>query len=224
MIGNAKGKGKQVLAKLKRKEPTVSKSGKTSIDASSIVEDEFGKYKIRAGRLSGNFVARAFPKAGSNGHGVIAEALGDSEDEAIATLKSLLGEREAQRTSARRWEKRSNISVPSQDEFVEALRQTKLSETQLSMLKAQALAGENGLTATALMNAAGYKSQNTAMKVLARTGALVADVLGIEIEPGDEPGRYEAARVLGFCLGGEQDAAATWTMHEELRHAVWATL
>ena len=109
----------------------VSKSSKTRIDASAIVEAEFGRYRIKAGRLTGNFVARAFLKGRSNGHGMMAEASGGSEDEAIAALKSLLSDREDQRTEARRWEQRSNISVPSQEEFVEALQQTNLTENQL---------------------------------------------------------------------------------------------
>lgn len=213
------------MAKSKAKNPAGGSTSKgNGTDVSSIVEDEFGNYRIRAGRLSGNFIARAFPKPGSNSQGLMAEASGASEGEAIAALKVLLGEREAQRTAARRWELRSRVSVPSKEEFVEALGQTKLSATQLSMLKAQAIAGEKGLTATALMNAAGYRSQDTAIKVLARAGALVADFLGVEILPDEAPGQHEAARVLGFREEGRQDSSALWVMHEELRHAVWSTL
>ena len=212
------------MAKSKYNMAAVSKSSKTRVDASTIVETEFGRYRIKAGRLTGNFVARAFLKARSNGHGMMAEASGGSEDEAIAALKSLLSEREDQRTEARRWEQRSNVSVPSQEEFVEALQQTNLSETQLSMLKAQSLAGEQGLTETALMNAAGYKSRTTAINVLARTGTLMADLLGIENQSEDEPGKLQAARVLGFNQESEQGEATTWVMHQELRDAVRSTL
>ena len=78
------------MAKSKNSKAAVSKSSKTRVDASTIVETEFGRYRIKAGRLTGNFVARAFLKARSNGHGMMAEASGGSEDEAIAALKSLL--------------------------------------------------------------------------------------------------------------------------------------
>lgn len=212
------------MARSKTKKAVSAKSRSTSVDLSSIVEDEFGNYRIRAGRLSGNFVARAFPKTGAMSQGLMAEATGASEIEAIAELKSLLGERDAKRTAARRWELRSNISVPSKEEYVEALRQTKLSEPQLSMLKAQAIAGEKGLTTIALMNAAGYKSRDMAIKVMVRAGALVGDFLGVEVQSDDSPERYQAACVLGFREETRQDAPEIWIMHEELRHAVWATL
>lgn len=201
-----------------------SKSRATDVVVPAIVEDEFGHYRIRAGRLSGNFVARAFPNSSSSGQGLIAEAQGSSQDDAIAALKALLGEREVQRVAARRWEPRSNISVPSQEEFAEALQQTDLSKVQQSMLKAQAIAGVAGLTKAALMNAAGYRSQDTAVKAFAKAGALVAKFLGVELQSEDEPDGFGPIRVLAVRQEGERDAPAIWIMHEELRRAVWATL
>ena len=212
------------MAKSKSKKSGNSKTSKTSVGASSILEDEFGNYRIRAGRLSGNFVARAFPKSSANRQGLMAEAPGASESEAIAALKTLLGEREAQRTAARRWEHRSEISVPSSEEFIEALQQANLSDAQLSMLKSQALAGENGLTEVGLMNAAGYRSKATAGKVYARAAAVIADFLGIALPAINGRVAGDAARVVSYRANVGKDTPALWIMHDEMRHAVRATL
>lgn len=209
-------------AKSKRR-ATASRSAKAKTDITSIIEDEFGNYRIRAGRLSGNFVARAFPKPGSNSQGLMAEASGGSEEEAIDALKELLNDREAQRTAARRWEERSRISVPSSDEYIEAIRQTNLSANQRSMLKAHAIAGESGLTQAALMKAGGYKSKDTAIKVFARAGSLMGDFLGVEAPSDGDESRDGPARVLGFRQE-VADVSDVWILHEELRHAIWTTL
>lgn len=194
-------------------------SNKKCTDLSSIIEDEFGNYRIRAGRLSGNFVARAFPKTSANSQGIVSEATGASEDDAIAALKALLVERETRRSAERRWDERSQISVPCKEEFVEALLQTKLSEPQLAMLRAQAIAGHQGLTSTALMNAAGYKSQDMAIKTFERAGALIGEFLGVKIASDTGIALY----VLGCRQGSGQDATNVWIMHEELRQAVQET-
>ena len=39
-------------------------------DKPHIIEEEFGNYRIKAGRLHGNFVARAFPNRASRGQGM----------------------------------------------------------------------------------------------------------------------------------------------------------
>ena len=185
-----------------------------------IIEEEFGNYHIKAGRLSGNFVARAFPNRASRGQGLIAEATGSSEMEAIASLKHVIEEREAQRREERRWEARSRISVPSEAEFVEALRQARLTQPQLAMLNLHALAGEAGLTETQLQHAAGYKSHETAQKSYARLGGLMADYLSVTY-PGPETGEgWSEVQVLAFRDAPEDAAAAVWIMHQELREAV----
>ena len=53
---------------------------------------------------------------------------------------------------------------------------------------------------------------------------LMADLLGIENQSEDEPGKLQAARVLGFNQESEQGEATTWVMHQELRDAVRSTL
>ena len=194
------------------------------IGAGPIVEDEFGNYKIRAGQLNGNFVARAFPKHSAKSQGLMAEAKGESEADAIEALKVMLSEREANRTAERRWEARSDSSVATQEEFLEALRQTNLSAAQQSMLKAHALAGEDGLVAVSIMNAGGYKSQDAAIKALAKAGILMADFIGLELSEGETNGPETALCVLGYRSTADIDVPLHLILHKELRDAVWQTL
>lgn len=189
-----------------------------------IIEDEFRNYKIRAGQLNGEFVARAFPKHSAKSQGLMAEAKGASETDAIEALKSLLSERETTRTAARRWEERSESSVPTREEFLEALRQTNLSVAQQSMLKAHALAGEDGLVAVSIMNAGGYKSQDAAIKAFAKAGILMADFIGLDHSSGDKDGLETALGVLGYRSTSERDAPLHLILHKELREAVWETI
>ena len=192
-----------ILPKSKAKK--INKTRAAGIGDSPIVEDEFGNYKIRAGQLNGVFVARAFPKHSARSQGLMAEAKGASETDAIEALKSLLSEREEGRSAARRWEARSDSSVPTQEEFIEALRQTNLSPSQRSMLKAEALAGEDGLVAVSIMNAGGYKSRDAAIKALSKAGILIADFIGLDLPDGDKEGMDPALGVLGYQSGAGND-------------------
>ena len=194
------------------------------IGSGPILEDEFGNYKIRAGQLNGDFVARAFPKHSARSQGLMAEAKGASETDAIEALKSLLQERETNRTTARRREERSDSSVPTQEEFLEALRQTNLSASQRSILKAHALAGEDGLVAVSIMNAGGYRSQDAAIKALAKAGALMADFIGLDLTASEKDGLETAIDVVGYRKTAETDAPLHLILHKELREAVRQTL
>lgn len=200
------------------------KTRPAGIGSGSIVEDEFGNYKIRAGQLNGVFVARAFPKHSARSQGLMAQAKGTSEIDAIESLKSFLSERETNRTAGRRWEVRSDSSVATQEEFLEALRQTNLSAAQQSMLKAHALAGEDGLVAVSIMNAGGYKSQNAAIKALAKAGILMADFIGLDLSEGDKNRLETALGVLGYRSTVETDVPLHLILHKELREAIWQTL
>jgi hypothetical protein len=139
-------------------------------------------------------------------------------------LKLLLSQREINRTEARRWETRSDSSVATQEEFLEALRQTNLSTSQKSMLKAHALAGEDGLVAVSIMNAGGYKSQDAAIKALVKAGILMADFIGLELSEGDKNGPETALGVLGYRSTTDTDVPLHLILHKELREAVWQTL
>ena len=173
MFGNTFDGRMLLKSQPKFKTPQVVK--KKGADVAGIVEEEYGNYQIKAGRLSGTYIARAFPKPPAKAQGMIAEARGDSEQAAIAALKALIEARDAERTQNRRWEERSSSQVANETEFVEAVRQVSLSPAQVAMLKAHAIAAEDGLTFRQLANTAGYKSADTAAKVLKQAGALIAD-------------------------------------------------
>lgn len=211
-----------ILAKSKANK--TSKTRAAGIGDGPIIQEEFGNYKIRAGQLNGVFVARAFPKHSAMSQGLMAEAKGTSETDAIEALKSLLSERETNRTAARRWEARSVSSVPTQEEFLEALRQTNLSASQRSILKAHALAGEDGLVAVSIMNAGGYKSQDAAIKALAKAGVLMADYIGLDLSAGDKDGLETAIDVVAYRKTAKTDLPLHLVLHKELREAVWQTL
>ncbi len=212
------------MAKSKNVKQTALSVQTKKVDASDIVEDEFGNYRIRAAWLNGKFVARAFPRLETGAQGLIAEAIGSSENDAIWELKMILGQRDVERTRARRWDQSAELSVPSKDEYIEALLQIRLSLQQRSMLKADAIAGQKGLTTTELMRAAGYKSQETALKVLGKAGSLVAHFLGVELTSNHRKAHVNSMRVLANCEQEEPDSPTVWILHEELRNAVKSAL
>lgn len=192
---------------------------------STITEEDFGNYHIKAGRLSGTYVARAFPKPPVKTKGLIAEATGQSEEAAIDALKVMIEERDAEPTSNRRWEVRSGLSVPMDAEFAEALRQSSFSGPQVAMLVANAVSGEAGLTPASMAKAGGYKSKDTAEKTFKKAGSIVAAYLGIDLSSGDTPSGGGSGRILAYRERFRDDVdASVWIMHPELRNAVLETL
>lgn len=198
---------------------------KKTADVSGIVEEDHAKYHIKAGRLGGIYVARAFPKQSAQAQGVIAEAKGESEADAIAALMEIIEARDVQRTADRRWDEASGLSIPTEMEFLEALRQARLSKAQVAMLKALAIATDEGLTFGQLASAAGYKSKDTGAKVFRKVGELIADYLGLEPPEDDARSPGGPIRLLAFGQGGADDDLPTvCIMHAELRGAVRAAL
>ena len=191
---------------------------------SSIVAEEFGNYSIRAGKLSGKFVARAFPKRVANKQGLIAEATGSSELEAIETLKALIEDRSVKRAEERRWDKAAEIAVPSDEEYAEALLLASFTQAQVAMLKSHAVAGADGLARVQLLNAAGYKSHDAASKALASAANLISDHLGAKGPSSVTSSKKGIAPILAFEQSANDEGQEIWVMHEELRQAVLAAL
>lgn len=215
------------LFKTPKSKSKVAPVSKTTADVSDIVEEDHAKYRIKAGRLGGTFVARAFPKQSARAQGVIAEAKGDSEKAAISALMAIIEARDIQRTSDRRWDAKAALAIPSEMEFLEALGQARLSQAQVSMLRALAVA-DAGLTYGQLANAAGYKSKDTGEKVFRKIGELIADYLSVEItydEVSNTDGPTRLLAVSGIEDAPTEDQApSVWIMHEELRAAVRTAL
>ncbi|SHH35146.1 hypothetical protein [Marivita hallyeonensis] len=184
-----------------------------------------GRYQIKSGRLSGEYVARAFPKPPTNARGLIAEARGATEEAAIAALHDVIDARESRRTEDRRIDEDSGSAVPSIEEYVEALGQVALSRPQRAMLLALAFAEDGGLTEMRMATAAGYKSHASANRAFAAAGMLVANYLSVETPSSEATNDLGGATLLAFR--GEQsnaDKPGNWILHPELREAVRSTL
>ncbi len=187
-----------------------------------IVSMEFDRYLIKAGWLNGRFMARAFPGQGSRTQGLIAEATGNTEEEAISHLKEKIEERNASRRTARRWDGAANAGIPRASEFVEALGHVKVTDAQAIMLRTLAAQGDIGMTRQALARAGGYKSADTATRNLRVLAVLIADYLSAtsnDTKSGDSEPRNETM-LVNVGLEFDDATQCILTMHPELRDAV----
>ncbi|RVT82720.1 hypothetical protein DXV76_15905 [Rhodobacteraceae bacterium CCMM004] len=184
-----------------------------------------GRYQIKSGRLSGEYVARAFPKPPTTARGLIAEARGATEDAAIAALHEVIDAREIRRTEGRRVDPETGATVPSAEEYGEALDQVALSRPQRAMLTALALAEDDGLTEIGMASAAGYKSRASANRAFAAAGLLIASYLSFEATSESDPKEAEGATLLAYRGEGKtDDDQGNWILHHELREAVRTAL
>jgi hypothetical protein len=207
------------------KDKTKKTKEKPKEAAPEIQLGEHGRYQIKSGRLSGEYVARAFPKQPTKARGLIAEARGDTEEAAIAALHDVIDARETRRTGERRVDQETGSTIPSAAEYVEAIGQVALSRPQAAMLTALALAEGDGLNETRLAYAAGYKSKASANRAFAGVGMLIASYLSLDLDPNEEKSDPSGTLLLGFR--GEQmndEDRGNWILHPELREAVRATL
>ena len=78
--------------------------------------------------------------------------------------------------------------------------------------------------AVSIMNAGGYRSQDAAVKALAKAGLLMADFIGLDLSAGDQHGLDTALGVLGYRSTAETDVPLHLILHKELREAVWQAL
>ncbi|SFC26431.1 hypothetical protein [Tropicimonas isoalkanivorans] len=205
------------------KSKTKTKERKQEKKAAAILVGEHGRYQIKSGQLAGEFIARAFPKPPTQSRGLIAEARGATEEAAIAALHDVIDARESRRTEERRTDSRTGSSVPSTEEYREAIGQIALSRPQRAMLMALSLAGEEGLTDARMAYAAGYKSQASANRSFASANLLIASYLSVEtVSPGTET---EGTYLLGFrAEPRDEEDPGNWVLHPELREAVRVAL
>ena len=90
-------------------------------ETTAILLGEHSRYQIKSGRLSGEYVARAFPKPPTDARGLIAEARGETEEAAIAALHAVIDAREIRRAEDRRIDQSTGLAVPSLEEYAEVL-------------------------------------------------------------------------------------------------------
>jgi hypothetical protein len=183
-----------------------------------------GRYQIKSGWLGGTFVARAFPKPPARARELIAEAVGATEEAAIAALHVALDERETSRSGSRRTDADTGSVIPSVAEYSEAIRQVDLSKQQRTLLDALSYANEDGLTETRLAREAGYKSRMSVRRALASAGMLIADFLSIDTATGKSREDLEGTSLVGHRgTAATEEAPITWLLHGELREALRAT-
>jgi hypothetical protein len=209
--------GRELFKDKKKKKP----AERVSNLSPEIQLGEHGRYQIKSGRLSGEYVARAFPKPPTHARGLIAEATGATEEAAIAALHEVIDAREMRRTDNRRADPTTGLAVPSTEEFVEAVAQVALSRPQRAMLTALALADDEGLSEVRVASAAGYKSNASANRALASAGLLIASYLSLEAPA--EPGGGEHGGTIFLGYRGQQkneEDPGNWILHDELREAV----
>jgi hypothetical protein len=184
---------------------------------------EHGRYQIKSGRLSGEYVARAFPKPPTNARGMIAEAKGATEEAAIAALHDVIDARELQRNERRRIDEATGFTVPSIEEYQEALDHVALSAPQRAMLKALALSGNMGLTESRMARAAGYKSRLSANRAFAAAGLLIATYLALDATSEAQEEEPTGASILGFRgLRSKDEMPGNRILYPELREVLAA--
>ncbi|MEM7730994.1 MAG: hypothetical protein AAF311_17355, partial [Pseudomonadota bacterium] len=189
-------------------------SERSSDTPSTIQLGEHGRYQIKSGRLSGEYVARAFPKPPTNARGMIAEAKGATEEAAIAALHDVIDARETRRTDERRADPTSGLAIPSIEEFSEAVAQVALSRPQRAMLTALALADDEGLSEPRVASAAGYKSNASANRALASAGLLIASYLSLEATPASAASDHDGTMFLGYRGRQRNDEdPGNWILH-----------
>lgn len=201
---------------------TKKKSAQRSSATTSVVKfGEHGRYQVKSGRLSGEYVARAFPKPPTNARGMIAEARGATEEDAIAALQNVIDAREKRRSEDRRPDPATGFAVPSAEEFTEAIAQIALSRPQRAMLNALALSEDEGLSEMRVASAAGYKSKASANRALASAGLLIASYLSLEVAHDAGNDAPDGTLFLGYRGGQSNDEdPGNWILHAELREAV----
>ncbi len=210
-------KGRKLFKDKKKKKV----SEHSSDTPSEIKLGEHGRYQIKSGRLSGEYVARAFPKPPTNARGMIAEARGATEEAAIAALHYVIDAREISRTDDRRTDKKTGLAVPSAEEFAEAIAQVALSRPQLAMLTALTFADSEGLPEVRVAKAAGYKSNAAANRALASAGLLIASYLSLEATSDAAANDRDGTMFLGYRGSQRNDEdLGNWILHSELRDAV----
>ena len=182
------------------------------------------RYVVKVGEMSGRWIARAFSKG--RGEGMIGEAFGASADEAVAALERRMGEEEAARAAARRFDERLGFAVPSREEYGAALGVARLSAKQLEMLRAHARAGEAGLTAEEIARAGGYASFETANALYGKAGRVIGETIGVTAPASTAREGHDVQTGILASPGPRRPASDqfVWVMHPELREAVEASL
>ena len=187
---------------------------------------EHGRYQIKSGLLAGKFVARAFAKPPTKARGMIAVASGATQEAAIAALHDVIDARESQMAENRRTDPHTGASVPSIEEYTEALGHVALTRPQRAMLTALSLPNaEQELTEVRMANGAGYKSLASANRALASAGRMIAGYLSSESGSKGPSTSLDGTAHSGYRGVSEHDEKVeNWRLHPELCAAIRNTM
>ncbi|MBR2656500.1 hypothetical protein [Yoonia sp.] len=181
----------------------------------AIVEQEHGRYLIKAGQLQGTIVARAFPKPPSKFRHLVAEETGKTTDDAIVRLIEKLDGLRAKSRALRRADPSLDTGVPTLVEFADALRSYTPGPKVLDILHDHALLRQRGAQLSDLAKTGNFASPQDLLNAYEK--------LGVEIYKQIDP---DEALVAGLPLivqmpeSGALENTDMAILHPELQDAV----
>ena len=181
----------------------------------AIVEQEHGRYLIKAGQLKDLIVARAFPKPPSKFRHLVAEETGKSTDDAIARLIEKLDELRTKRRSLRRNDPLLAAGIPTSEEYAEALRSHAPRPKVLGILHDHALLRERGMMLSDLAKAGEFVAPQDLLNAYEKLGGEIYKL----IAP-DEPLTAGLPVIVQMPDGGALDARDVIILQPELQQAV----
>jgi hypothetical protein len=191
---------------------------------SKFVSEEFDRFVIKAGPMSGKHVARAFNGPKLKKTGIIAETAGATTEDAVERLRELLLVSKAAEMAGRRRCEVNKVLVPSTGAYRIALQNIPLTQSQIAMLRAHASAGTRGLASHRIASAGGYKQSSSANSQYGAVGRLFADFLRIENLPKYPISQlYKNKDYATSALahqGTPEDGLFVWVMYHELHQAL----
>lgn len=204
MIETSEKEGKNPLNK-KARNPTPPE----------IVEQEHGRYMIKAGLLQDTIMARAFPKPPSKFRHLVAEGSGETTDDAIEHLIAKLEQMRSDRRALRRLDPDLAGGVPTSEEYADALRSLSPGPKLLGILHDHALFGRRGTHLDQLAQTNEYPS---AQDVLNSYEKLGRDILEV-IEP-DETAKSGLPFIVANPEGIDPHENGLRSLQPELQQAV----
>lgn len=189
------------------------KAGKST--SPEIVEQAHGRYMIKAGLLQNTIVARAFPKPPSRFRHLVAEASGETTEEAIKHLIGKLEQLRSERRSLRRSDPDLASGVPTAEEYADALRSLSPAPKLLGILHDHARFGRRGTQLEELAKAGDFLSTQDLLNAYEKLGRDILDI----IEP-DEMLRTGLPVVMPSSADGGTQANALRSLQPELQEVV----
>jgi hypothetical protein len=180
-----------------------------------IVEQDYGRYMIKAGLLQNTIVARAFPKPPSRFRHLVAEASGETIEEAIERLIGKLEQLRSERRSLRRSDPDLASGVPTAEEYADALRSLSPGPKLLGVLHDHARFGRRGVQLEELARVGDFSSAQDLLNAYEKLGRDIFDI----IEP-DEMLKTGIPVVMPGAEGGGSHATALRSLQPELQEAV----